>query len=126
MYLVEKEIRAAKALSPEAIFRFFQEDINALRSTAPKAIAVDTKSNLWPELLAEILGRLDVNSNCIIEYERKLRTLVARRNDIAHGKKVFIDDLRYYQEYETAVLNVMYGLALAVGDRSERFAAHSS
>jgi len=122
VYFVEKEIGAAKALSPEGIFQFFQGDIHALRSTAPKTITVDTKSNLWPDLLAKILGRLDLNSSCIIEHERKLKTLVARRNDIAHGKRVFIDDITYYQEYETAVLNVMYGLALAVGDRSERFA----
>jgi hypothetical protein len=126
VYLVETEIRDAKALSPERIFQFFQEEIRALRSTPPKSITVDTKSNLWPDLLMEMLDRLDLNSSFIIKDERKLKTLVARRNDIAHGKRVFIDDIKYYQEYETAVLNVMYGLALAVGARSELFARPST
>ncbi len=126
VYLVEKEIRDAKALSPERIFQFFQEEIRNLRSTPPKTITVDTKSNLWPELLREIIDRLDLDSSFIIKDERKLKTLVARRNDIAHGKRVFIDDIKYYLEYETAVLNVMYGLALAVGARSELFAGSLS
>jgi MAE_28990/MAE_18760-like HEPN len=121
VYLIEKEIQDAKALSPEDIFLFFREKIHMLRSTAPKTITVDTKSNLWPASLAKLLGRLDLNSSCIIEHERKLKTLVARRNDIAHGKKVFIDDIKYYLEYENSVLNTMYGLALAVGERSARF-----
>jgi hypothetical protein len=99
VFFVEKEIRAAKASSPERIFQFFRQEMHVLRSTSPKPVAVDTKSNLWPDLLVKILGRLDLSSSCIIEHERKLKTLVARRNDIAHGKKVFIDDIKDYQEY---------------------------
>lgn len=48
-----------------------------------------------------------------------LATLVARRNDIAHGKKVFIRDMTYYHDYEQAVDAVMVGLALAVVGKAE-------
>ncbi|WP_433935604.1 MAE_28990/MAE_18760 family HEPN-like nuclease [Brevundimonas diminuta] len=48
-------------------------------------------------------------------------SLVSRRNDIAHGKKVFIQDMTYYREYEDAASALMYNLALAIVDRASRY-----
>jgi len=122
VYFVDKEIKSTKSMSSEDTFLFFKNEINSLRTKSPKPLMVDTKSNLWPEVLLELISKLDLTGYTIISDEKKLKTLVARRNDIAHGKSVFIDDLHYYLEYERVVINTMYELALAVVDRSGKIA----
>ena len=122
VYFMEKEIRAARNLKAHECFKFFSIDMVNFRAQAPKAMTVDTKSNLWPALLQELFEKLDLDSHNISIDVRKLKTLVARRNDIAHGKKAFIQDMAYYLEYERVVVNLMYELALAIVDRFEKFA----
>ena len=78
---------------------------------------VDTNSNLWPETLIALLRSADLDSKTVEENRPKLATLVARRNEIAHGQKNFIAEFRYYRTYETAVYEVMYDLALQVEER---------
>jgi hypothetical protein len=108
-------------LPAEEIFAFFANEVVSLREKAPQLAQIDTQSNLWPDLLDNILIRLDLGAYDIISEKRKIKTLVARRNDIAHGKKVFIENFEYYIEYEEAALNLMYALALAVVDRATQF-----
>jgi len=78
---------------------------------------VDTDSNLWPETLIALLTSADLDSKTVEENRPKLTTLVARRNEIAHGEKNFIAEFQYYRTYETAVYEVMYDLALQVEER---------
>jgi len=78
---------------------------------------VDTDSNLWPETLIALLISADLDSRTVEKNRQKLATLVARRNEIAHGQKNFIAEFRYYRTYETAVYEVMYDLALQVEGR---------
>jgi hypothetical protein len=117
---IEKEIRAAKTLASFDIYRFFSSELELLRDGKPKFAATDTRSNLWPDILRALLDSVEIAMDVIAPDERKITTLVARRNDIAHGKQVFITDLAYYKEYEAVVLGVMYELTLAV---SAKFAA---
>ncbi|WP_424361114.1 MAE_28990/MAE_18760 family HEPN-like nuclease [Methylocystis parvus] len=118
VFMIEKEIKKARSLSSDGIYAFYANDIPKIRVSAPPKIGIETNSNLWPTLLRSILDRLELGSYSIILDEAKIKTLVARRNDIAHGKKVFIEDLRYYLEYERAASNLMYSLALAIVDRA--------
>jgi len=62
-------------------------------------------------------GTLLLDSRTVEKNRPKLTTLVARRNEIAHGQKNFIAEFRYYRTYETAVYEVMYDLALQVEER---------
>jgi hypothetical protein len=119
VYLFDKEIKTTKSMTSEESYHFFKNDVVNLRNSSPIPVTVDTKSNLWPSLLSDILIKLEINADTIQLDERKLTTLVARRNDIAHGKRVFIDDLSYYIDYERAATNTMYSLALAVVERCE-------
>jgi hypothetical protein len=121
VYFIDSQIRKAKLLSSEAIFSFFHQEVSRIRTTAPSMKVVDTQSNLWPEVLDQLLLSLDLFQYNIVDDKIKLKTLVARRNDIAHGKRVFIDSIGYYSEYEGVVTRLMYSLALAVVDRCERF-----
>lgn len=64
---------------------------------------VDTKSNLRPNVLIELLEAADICVPAVARQEIKLKTLVARRNGIAHGEQSFIKEIEYYLTYEEAV-----------------------
>jgi MAE_28990/MAE_18760-like HEPN len=81
---------------------------------------VDTKSNLWPNVLEDLLSNADLALNTLEQNRIRLRTLVARRNDIAHGKNELIKEVDYYRQYEASVYDVMYELAFCVDDRLRR------
>ena len=78
---------------------------------------VDTDSNLWPSKLKKLLEQADLNTDKISEHRAKLRTLVARRNEIAHGERDIIEEVEYYQSYEEAVYEVLYDLAYQIDRR---------
>lgn len=114
LFLHDKAIREAKVSSSADAYIFFRQTLDELKLVPPPSLAVDTKCNLWPDLLKELLDSFDISPTKIIEKPERIKTLVARRNDIAHGQKVFISDLAYYLEYENIVRNLMYALALAI------------
>lgn len=78
---------------------------------------VDTKSNLWPNVLIDLLVSADLNPNKVKAHEQKLKTLVGRRNEIAHGKNNLISEVSYYLTFEEVVYDVMYDIALQIDSR---------
>jgi hypothetical protein len=121
IFVHEKSIREAKSLPTAAVYEFFRNTIDELRAKPPPEVIIDTRSNLWPSLLEELLSAMDLTAYDVIEHPEMIKTLVARRNDIAHGQKVFIADLTYYLEYENIARSLMYALALAIIDRAEKY-----
>lgn len=96
----------------EAIERFSESEIRS----KPSFPEIDTKSNLWPNVLEDLLESADIQCPSIDTYRSRLRELVGRRNGIAHGDYVSAD----YSDYiasEQAVYAVMYDLALQVDAR---------
>lgn len=83
----------------------------------PEFPEVDTQSNLWPNVLIDLLEIADLNADKVRSHELKIKTLVARRNKIAHGENNIIAEIGYYKEFENAVYDVMYDLAFQVEDR---------
>lgn len=88
-----------------------------VRTTSPSFPEVDTKSNLWPDVMSDLLLDADIMLDAISAHSNKLKTLVSRRIDIAHGQRNFIDEVEYYLTYEDAVYDVMYHLAFSVDAR---------
>ncbi len=78
---------------------------------------VETQSNLWPSVLIDLLEAADLSTEKVKEHEIKLKTLVSRRNKIAHGENNIIAEVGYYCTYEDAVYDVMYDLAMQVDNR---------
>lgn len=78
---------------------------------------VDTKSNLRPDILIALLKTADLNTSIAEKNEVKLRTLVSRRNSIAHGEKSFINEISYFRGFEDAVYEVLYDVALQIDYR---------
>lgn len=109
-----KSIRSANTIQAidliENIFSVALED-------KPVFPEVDTKSNLWPNVLDEILIFADINEDLFDGDREKIKTLVARRNDIAHGQRNKVDDIGYYLTFEDAVLKFFYRLIFCVERR---------
>lgn len=88
-----------------------------VKTTSPSFPEVNTKSNLWPDVMQDLLSDADIMIDAISTHSNKLKTLVSRRNAIAHGQQNFIDEVDYYLTYEDAVYDVMYHLAFSVDAR---------
>jgi hypothetical protein len=114
--LAEKLSELRKIPNNEFLEEVSGFEVNYLTVT-PKFPDVDIRSNLWPSVLIELLEIADLNSDKIEHHELKLKTLVARRNKIAHGENNIISEFEYYREFEDVVYDVMYSLAFQVEER---------
>lgn len=79
-------------------------------------IRLETNSNLWPDLCRENSALLELPHGAVERHRSRLKSLVSRRNDIAHGQPMVIKSLQEYQKYEDAAFEVMHELALGVAD----------
>lgn len=75
---------------------------------------LETGSNLWPNLFEQECEKIGIKSNVLDSYRPRIKSLVSRRNDIAHGKKMVIKSINEYSEYEHVTLLVLYDLAVQV------------
>lgn len=108
-------------ISPEAIWTFVHTTLPTEMSqpvTFPSRL--ETRSNLWPDLFRENVAALGITVNQIDANEKHLGALVGRRNEIAHGKKLVVESLDEYSEYEKAVMLVLHELAVAIVDHLDK------
>ena len=73
---------------------------------------LETDSNLWPDVYERECARIGIVSGSLDNHRVRLRALVSRRNDIAHGKIMIVRSVQEYAEYENATLVVMHELAI--------------
>lgn len=108
-----KEIRGN--LSPLNIWKFAQTGFRSLlEEDLDFQVKLETRSNLWPILFKENSQQAGLSCMLVDQYEIQLKALVRRRNDIAHGQKMIINDLYEYQKFEDAALVVMHELAVSI------------
>jgi hypothetical protein len=119
LFSLEQEFRTLRSdLSSEALWEFFKISLPAaLQQNLSFPVRPQQRSNLWPNLLAEDCRLVGINIPSLAGNEKKLSTLVARRNEIAHGKRNIIRDLDEYKKYEEAAFDVMYGLAIEMAEK---------
>jgi hypothetical protein len=86
-------------------------------SKPPVFPAVDTRSNLHPDVLQQLLDQADLSIPSLSSHYQTLKTLVRRRNKIAHGERDMIQELSYYLTFENAFKNIAYELAYAIDDK---------
>ncbi len=105
--------------SPE-LWRFFTEVLpTELAKPAVFETKADTNGNLYPSLLKQHCDTLNLHMPSLEDDTAKLKTLVKRRNEIAHGKKNVISSIEEYAKYEVAVTNAIYELALSISSAVE-------
>ena len=82
------------------------------------AIAINEKdfetSNLYPNVLEDLCAKVGLECPAVIINRSIIKSLVSRRNDIAHGQENDVRDLGEYNKYENAAYEVMYSLALSI------------
>lgn len=91
-----------------------------LRERATFQEEIDTDSNLWPSVAKKINDSIGVQCPMFDLHETELRQLVGRRNKIAHGEKLEIENLGQLQKLEHAAMLAMHELALAVVECLDR------
>jgi MAE_28990/MAE_18760-like HEPN len=110
-----------KDTSPAGIWSFVHTTLPG-RMTEPLTfqIRLETQSNLWPNLARENNATVGLTTTQIDACAKQLGALVGRRNEIAHGKKLVVDNLDEYAEYEKAVMLVLHELAVSVVDTLDK------
>lgn len=108
------------ALSDKDLWEFGNSKFSEMQTAhATFEEKLETDSNLWPNLYRDNAHALGVAPKLIDKYATQIKTLVARRNHIAHGQKMTVKDIQEYKEYEHAALLVMHDLALCLIDSLE-------
>ncbi|MCA2699428.1 MAG: MAE_28990/MAE_18760 family HEPN-like nuclease [Microcystis sp. LE19-131.1A] len=104
-------------LSADGVWSFFSNELPALiNENIEFNIRLEADSNLKPMLLKKNSTDAGLSCSMVDQHELLLKTLVSRRNNIAHGQKEIIHDLTEYNKYENAALEAMYELGLSVID----------
>jgi hypothetical protein len=73
--------------------------------------AIDTESNLKPDVLRAALYRLGLDPHQFEDIDREIGMLVGLRNNIAHGATKQGIDEKVYETYERAAVRVMEKIA---------------
>ena len=108
-----RELKGSK--DADSLWSAFTNDFQEwMKEQLEFKLRLETNYNLWPNLIKSNSSKVDLPSKTVEKYELKLKTLVGRRNEIAHGKRMIINSLQEYQTYEEAAVLVMHELAVAV------------
>lgn len=115
---LEKAFRELKRnISSGSLWGFYNKELpELLKSNAVfhNDCRLDADSNLWPNIFERECSRVGIRSNELESHRGRIKSLVARRNDIAHGMTMTIKSLSEYSEYENAALLVLHDLAVQV------------
>ena len=117
IFALEQKIKELKNMAAVDFMAEIESFLGFVKLNRPNFPEIDTKSNLWPNVMLDLLRVADIGCGVVDFHTAKLSTLVARRNDIAHGKRNFIAEVDYYLTYENVVYEVMYDLAYSIDDR---------
>ncbi|MBH8873708.1 MAE_28990/MAE_18760 family HEPN-like nuclease [Pseudomonas aeruginosa] len=110
-----KELRGR--MDSASLLRFFNDELAALlidKAEFPEDFRLKTESNLWPNIFERESSKIGLVCGELDNHRVRIKTLVGRRNEIAHGNGVFINTLNEYSEYEEATICLMHDLALRV------------
>lgn len=120
---LEKHVNQIRSLPLAEAIDAICTDMPSRLAARPEFPPVNTKSNLWPNVLRELTARSALRLKTVEEHDAMLKALVSRRNDIAHGKQQFIQSVSDYMRYEKAVKEVIYELALSAIETIETMRA---
>ncbi|AUC52326.1 hypothetical protein CDO87_03585 [Sagittula sp. P11] len=117
LFALEKKLRTLRSLSPEPLLNELENFSTIFYASGPIFPEVDTKSNLWPNVLEDLLRDADISLTSLDLHRVKISTLVNRRNNIAHGKRDIVAEVSYYRGFESAVYDIMYEMAFKIDER---------
>ncbi len=110
------ELKRIRSLPSGEFLQALETFSTTTSARKPHFPEVDTKSNLWPNVLEDLLAFADITCASIDKNRILLKALVGKRNGIAHGQAVTATYSDYLKQ-ENAVYEVMYELAYEVDAR---------
>nr|WP_315383033.1 MAE_28990/MAE_18760 family HEPN-like nuclease [uncultured Sphingomonas sp.] len=117
LFALGNKLRNLRNLSSSPLLAELENFHSLFYDPSPDFPEVDTKSNLWPNVLEDLLNDADIEVDSLSHHRIKISTLVKRRNNIAHGKKDVVEETEYYRGFESAVYDLMYEIALRLDER---------
>jgi hypothetical protein len=115
---LEKSFRNLRGNSSSGYFwQFFNSDLPVeiqQRAAFPPECRLETECNLWPNVFERECEKIGIFSTELQSYRSRIKALVSRRNDIAHGKNMTVRSIDEYSEYENATLLVLHDLAVQI------------
>lgn len=117
--ILEKDISRIRSAEGAEFLRTLGEFEKALSRYSPRNCDAPDTSNLWPNVFLDFCSTYDLRISSIVQHRTRIKTLVARRNDVAHGQKVDIE-LGELEKLEEAVWDVCIELAVVIVDYIER------
>ena len=121
---LEKQFRKLRGDSSSvSLWKFFSAELpNTLRDKPifSTDCRLTTESNLWPSVFERECAKIGIHSTTLQSSRTRIQALVARRNEIAHGKSMTIKSIEEYTEYENVTLLILHDLAVQVLDILEK------
>lgn len=117
LFALDKKIKKLRGLSGESILNELESFSANFYNVNPVFPDVDTKSNLWPNVLEDLLSDADIVLDNLSIHRIKISTLVNRRNNIAHGERDIVEEVSYYRGFEAAIYDLMYEMAFKIDER---------
>lgn len=117
LFALETMLKKIRNLPPPEFLGEIETFSGTYHRDKPDFPDVDTKSNLWPNILRELLDTADLTLPSLAVHHVLIKTLVTRRNKIAHGNQEMITEVAYYRNYEAAVYELMYELSFSIDER---------
>lgn len=114
----EKQFQKLRGnMSSDSIWTFCTDGFKtAINEVAIFATKLETDSNLWPNIFEDNATKVNLSCDVLKQNRTAIKLLVDRRNNIAHGKKLIVNELQEYQKFEDAALLIMHELAVCIVD----------
>jgi hypothetical protein len=119
-FALGKIVKKMKGLPTGDVIDEMEKFVAVTLKKQPMFPEIDTESNLWPNTLESLFENADLSAEIVTRHAQKVKTLVARRNGIAHGELDIINDVEYYLSFEEVVYQIMYTLIFMIDERLER------
>ncbi|TGL63507.1 MAE_28990/MAE_18760 family HEPN-like nuclease [Leptospira sarikeiensis] len=117
IYIFEDEYKKFKnTYDIRNILELLQNPGHILRKRMQNLELLDTKSNLWPNILEENNKKICISSKELEDHKHTLSKLVGLRNEIAHGKNITLSNINEVIDISNSVTNVLYDMAIQIDE----------
>lgn len=120
-FSLQKVFRELKAYTADQCWEFYSRGLERELQSELKyecdrsgEIVLVGESNMYPADLKANLDYACIPQTEVDNHEQSLKGLVGRRNGIAHGEKLLVNDLAAYEELEKATISTMYDVTFGI------------
>lgn len=120
-FSLQKTFREAKSYTTDQCWEFYTKILDQMLQDGldydvdkHAEIALVGESNMYPADLKANLEYACLPQTEVDNHEQLLKSLVGRRNGIAHGRKMLVTNLAAFEELENAATSAMYDITYSI------------